>query len=143
MRRPVQRLRLAGVRICQRCHRGRADLVTDDGTTLKVALDPHAAHELAATDEADDVKTLSALVIAQLVADGAKPREIVFDVERGVLRALLSFTHGDDPEVIACPPQDGVTLGMRASLNFYATEEALEHASAEQPAHDDSDESAH
>ena len=67
-------------------------------------------------------------------------REVVFDVDDDRLRALLSFTHDEEPDVIECTPQEGISLGVRGGLNFFATDEALAHADHDHRAHDDPDE---
>jgi hypothetical protein len=122
---PVKRLELARVRICQRCGRGRAELEGADGASLVVPLDPVRAHELERQGEADDLPWLSAVVLGLVRASGGAVREIVLDTEAHGLRALISITRGDDTEVVACTPQEGVGLAARGRLPLYATADAL------------------
>jgi hypothetical protein len=127
---PVKRLQLTRVRVCDRCGRGRADLVTDDGTTLTIGLDPARAVELAAFPKPADLQPLSALTLAGLEATGATPTDLVLDVAGTALRALLSVARGDDTDVVVCTPQEAVSLAVRGGLKLYATDEALAHEAA-------------
>jgi hypothetical protein len=125
---PMKRLELARVRTCQRCGRGRAELESEDGTLLRVPLDPIRVRELARPPEPDDVRPLADLVLAEL---GATVREVVIDCIDGQLRALLSFVREGEPDVVACTAQEGIGLAVRGGLRLYATEEALTHGRAE------------
>lgn len=125
----VRRVELSAVRVCGRCGRGRAELAAGDGATLTVPLDPARARELAGGG-GTDVRPFGELVLAGLSAGGVTLREVVLDVDAGVLRALVTFARGDDVDVAACTPQEGVGLAVRAGLRLYATDEALTHAAA-------------
>ena len=142
LRLSVKRLRLAGIRICHRCGRGKAEFLDDQGTVaMRVSVDAMRARELARDEADEELLTLSELVLTQLSERGAEAREVVFDVDDGHLRSLLSFTHDEEPDVVECTPQEGISLGVRGGLNFYATDEAIAQAELERPAHDDPDES--
>ena len=93
----MKRLELKQVRVCAKCGRGRAD----------------------------DLRTLSALVLEQLAASGARPGEVVLDVGPAGLRAMLSFTRGAESDLVACTAEEGVGLAVRGALPLYATDEAL------------------
>jgi hypothetical protein len=134
----VKRLQLARVRICQRCGRGRAELESADGASITVPLDPLRAHELERSD-ADDVPWLSAVVLALLRSSGGTVREVVLDTDTRGLRALLSVTRGEETEVVACTPQEGVSLSVRGGIPLYATADALESSAggtSEREGHD-------
>jgi hypothetical protein len=120
----VKRLELKQVRVCAKCGRGRAELESGDGDRLEVRLDAARAHELSGHPE-DDLRTLSALVLEQLAASGARPGEVVLDVGPGGLRAMLSFSRGAESDLVACTAQEGVGLAVRGALPLYATDEAL------------------
>ncbi len=125
----MHRLELTRVRTCQRCGRGRADLRGEDGAVVSVPLDPLRVRELAGT-EADGLRTLTECFVAQLKATGAVPREVVLDVADGRLRALLTCVRGGETDVIACTPEEGVVVSVRAELKLYATDEAIAHGVA-------------
>lgn len=120
----MKRLELGEVRICRRCGRGRATLVTDDGETIGIPLDPARARLLG---EASDtgVAWLSALVLERLAQDGHTMTEVVLDADQGVLRALVSCRRGESAELFACTPQEGVDLANRGGVTLYATDEAI------------------
>lgn len=119
----MKRLELKQVRVCSKCGRGRAGLESPDGDRLEVPLDAARAHEL--SGHPDDVRSLSALVLEQLAAGGARPREVVLDVGAAGLRALLSFVRGEESDLVACTAQEGIGLAVRGELALYATDEAL------------------
>ena len=121
----VKRLELARVRVCQRCGRGRAELEGTDGAALAIPLDPLRAHELQRQNEADDVPWMSGVTLGLIRASGGTVREVVLDTDARGLRALVSISRGDDTEVVACTPQEGVGLAARGALPLYATEDAL------------------
>ena len=123
----MKRLQLARVRICQRCGRGRAELESADGASITIPLDPLRAHELEQR-EADDVPWLSAVLLALVRSSGGAVREVVLDADTHGLRALVSISRGDDTEVVACTPQEGVSLSARGAIPLYATADALETA---------------
>jgi hypothetical protein len=125
----VKRLQLARVRICQRCGRGRAELEAADGASITIPLDPLRAHELERRNETDDVPWLSAVVLALFRSSGGTVREVVLDADTHGLRALVSISRGDDTDVVACTPQEGVSLSARGSIPLYATADALMTAS--------------
>jgi hypothetical protein len=124
----VKRVELGDVRICRRCGRGRARLLTDDGDVITIPLDPARARLLGATPADSDVAWLASVVIDHLTRDGRTLQEIVLDLDGSALRALVSCRHGDELEVFACTPQEGVDIASRASVPLYATDEALAHA---------------
>ena len=121
----VKRLELAGLRICQRCGRGRADLTAPDGTTITVPIDAARAQELAATTSDDAVPWLSSLFLGLLRAGRLTLREVVLDTAEHGLRALVSLGREKDTEIVVCTPQEGVGLAVRGKVPLYATEEAL------------------
>lgn len=114
------------IAVCQRCGKGRAHLAAADGSALSIPLDPARVRELSAgPTSAGEVHWLSELVLAQMTATGAAPSEVVLDLDGGRLRALLSLTRAGEPDVIACTPQEGLALALRAGVALYATDEAL------------------
>ena len=121
----MKRLELVRVRICQRCGRGRAELEAGDGARLAVPLDPVRAHELERRGEADDVPWLSAVILGLLRSGGRAIREVVIDSDGQGLRALMSIGSGEETEVVACTPQEGVGLAARGGIPIYATADAL------------------
>jgi hypothetical protein len=124
----VKRLELKHVRVCQKCGRGRAELESADGARLSVPLDPVRARELSPNrtgDDRDEVRWLGEFVLSQLVSAGATPTEVVLDQGEGGLRALLSFRHRDEHDVLACTAQEGIGLAVRGKLALYATDEAF------------------
>ena len=129
----MKRLELVRVRVCQRCGRGRAELEGADGAALAIPVDPVRAHELERHGESDDVPWLSALFLELMRGAGSNVREVVLDADARGLRALVSITRGDDTDVVACTPQEGVGLAARGRLPIYATADALATA---QPASD-------
>jgi hypothetical protein len=129
----VKRLQLARVRICQRCGRGRAELEAADGSSLVVPLDPQRAHELERQPDTDDVPWLSAVVLGLVRSNGRTIREVVLDSGTHGLRALVTITRGDETEVVACTPQEGVGLSARGSIPLYATADALATTGGEAP----------
>ena len=125
----VQRLELVRVHVCQRCGRGRAELASGDGVVLSVPLDAAHAREMSAgPTKADEVRWLSELILAHMAATGAEPKEVVFDLDAGRLRSLVSFLRAGEPDVVAASPQEGLGLAVRGSLALYATDEALVQA---------------
>jgi hypothetical protein len=125
----VQRLELVRIRVCQRCGRGGAELRSEGGECLVVPIDPARTREFTETNATDDVRSLTDLVLEQLEARGLVASEVVLDVFDGRLRALLSFTGGSDPDVVACTADEGLALAVHGEIKLYATEEAMEHAS--------------
>ena len=113
------------MRICQRCGRGRAELVAGDGTGMTIPLDAARAQELAARDDAPDVPWLSSLVLGLLGGRGGRIREVVIDVTGTALRALVTLAQAGENDVVACTAQEGVGLALRATAPLYATDEAL------------------
>jgi hypothetical protein len=124
----VKRIELGDIRICRRCGRGRATLLTDDGETISIPLDPSRARVLGTPATDTDVPWLSTLVLARLTQDGGTLQEIVLDLDEGALRALVSCRRAGELEVVACTPQEGVDLASRAGVPLYVTDEALAHA---------------
>jgi hypothetical protein len=127
----VKRLELKQVRVCQKCGRGRAELESADGSHLSVPLDPVRARELSPDRVSDDVRWIGEFVLAQLQTAGATPTEIVLDQGEGGLRALLSFNHDGEHDVLACTAQEGIGLAVRGKLALYATDEALDPEAAD------------
>jgi hypothetical protein len=121
----VKRLELVRVRVCQRCGRGRAELEGADGAALAVPLDPLRAHELERQGAPDDVPWLSGVLFGLVKASGGVIREVVLDADPRGLRALVSISRGDDVDVVACTPQEGVGIAARGRLPLYATADAL------------------
>ena len=119
----MKRLELKQVRVCSKCGRGRAELESSDGDQLEVPLDAARAREL--SGRPDELRSLSALVLEQLAACGARPGEVVLDVGPAGLRALLSFARGAESDLVACTAQEGIGLAVRGALALYATDEAL------------------
>jgi len=117
--------------VCARCGRGRAELRSDDGTTLVITLDPIRARELSRGSGGDDVRSLTELFLDQMAATGLEPGEVVLEVVDGKLRALLSFVNAGESDVVACTPEEGIALVMRGDLKVYATDEALAHATSQ------------
>jgi len=124
----VKRLELGDIRICRRCGRGRANLITDDGESISIPLDPARARVLGKPAAEADVPWLTALVLDRVAQDGRALREVVLDLDGGALRALVSSRRDGELEVVACTPQEGVDLANRAGVPLYATDEALAHA---------------
>ena len=134
MRALVTRLELVRIRQCTRCGRGGAELRSEHGATLVVALDPSRARELSGARAIDDLRSLTDLILEHLDATGALPREIVLDLVDGTLRALLSFERNGEADVVACTADEGVALAVRGDLNLYATDEAFAQAASAEPA---------
>jgi hypothetical protein len=131
----VTRLELAKVRICQRCGRGRAELLGADGASLVVPLDQARARELERPDDADDVPWLSTVVLALLAAGRRELREVVLDAAGHGLQALVTLGRDGkaDTDVLACTAQEGVGLAVRAKVPLYATAEALATSAKKKP----------
>ena len=129
----VKRLELVRIRVCNRCGRGGAELRGEDGERLVVPLDPVRTRQLADAGREEDVRSFTDLVLEQLAAAGVEAREVVLDVADGRLRALLSFVHADETDVVGCTADEGVALALRGGLRLYATDEALAHAAADRP----------
>jgi hypothetical protein len=124
----VKRLELGDVRICRRCGRGRASLITVDGESISIPLDPARARVLGRPTTEADVPWLVALVLDRTARDGRALEEVVLDVDGGTLRALVSSRRDGELDVVACTPQEGLDLASRAGVPLYATDEALAHA---------------
>jgi hypothetical protein len=133
MRGFVIRLELVRIRQCSHCGRGGAELRGENGSILVVPLDPSRARELSGARTIDDLRSLTDLLLEHLDAAGALPREIVLDLADGTLRALLSFEHAGEVDVVACTADEGVALAMRGDLSLYATDEAVAQAATVQP----------
>jgi hypothetical protein len=117
----VKRLEVAGVRVCQRCGRGRAELKSEDGSKLTIALDAGRVRDLQ-PDGGESVQSLTDLILEQFAGVA---REVVLDIVDGHLSALLSLTRDGVSDVVACTPQEGLALAVRGGLKLYATDEAL------------------
>ncbi|HJQ85492.1 MAG TPA: hypothetical protein VKA21_15500 [Candidatus Binatia bacterium] len=133
----MKRLELAGIRVCERCGRGTASLRSPDGGTLSVRLDPIRARELAGPARENELRTLTDVVLEQLVARGARPSEVVLDVLDGRLGGLVSLAVDGEAEgeVVTCTAEEGLALALRGTVPLYATDEALA-ARAARPAPD-------
>jgi hypothetical protein len=129
----VQRLELTRVRACERCGRGRADLTAGTGDVLTIALDPAAVAELQGSQAETDVAWLSSFVVERSRAHGESLREVVLDEGPNGLRGLLTVSRGDATDVLACSPDQALTLAMRATLPLYATAEALDAGARREP----------
>jgi hypothetical protein len=124
----VKRVELGDIRICKRCGRGRANLLTDGGDVFAIPLDPARARVLGAAATDVGLGWLSALIVERLQQDGNALQEIVLDLDGQALRALVSCRRGAELEVLSCTPQEGVEIATRAGIPLYATDEALAHA---------------
>jgi hypothetical protein len=124
----VKRLELGDIRTCKRCGRGRATLLTDDGDTISIPLDPARARILGTPATEAEVPWLTAMVLDRLTQEDRTLQEIVLDLDGGALRALVSCRRAGELEVLACTPQEGVDLASRAGVPLYATDEALVYA---------------
>lgn len=123
--------------MCERCGRGTASLRSPDGGTLSVRLDPIRARELAGPARENELRTLTDVVLEQLVARGARPSEVVLDVLDGRLGGLVSLAVDGEAEgeVVTCTAEEGLALALRGTVPLYATDEALA-ARAARPAPD-------
>jgi hypothetical protein len=126
----MRRVTLGGIRICQRCGRGAAELRTDDGAVLVIPLDPARARELAQGAPAGELRSLSDVTLEHLRATGLAPNEVVIDAVADQLAAFVSLGAVEEPEVVRCTPEEGVVLALGGKLRLYATEEALARAAA-------------
>jgi hypothetical protein len=124
----VKRVELGDIRICKKCGRGRATLLTDDGETISIPLDPARARILGTPASEAEVPWLTAMVLERLTQEDRTLQEIVLDLDGGALRALVSCHREGELEVLACTPQEGIDLASRAGVPLYATDEALVHA---------------
>ena len=59
---------------------------------------------------------LSGLLLELVRGAGGNVREVVLDADARGLRALVSITRGDDTDVFACTPQEGVGVAARGRL---------------------------
>ncbi len=126
----MKRLELSGIRVCERCGRGVAELQGPDGESLVVKLDAVRARQLSGTADGAEMRSLIDAVLAELGAAGVVVSEIVFDASEGRLGALVTLLRGDDAEIVACTAEEGVAVAVRAQVKIYATDEALSHAAA-------------
>jgi len=115
----VKRLELQEVRICKKCGRGRALLLSDDDESLSIPLDPVRARRLAG--ERDDVRCLGDFVLDHLREGGMPPTDVVLDRVPAGMRALVSIRRGEDVDVLSCTAQEGLELALRGDLQLYAT----------------------
>jgi hypothetical protein len=132
----VTRLELERIRVCDRCGRGKADLRGGQAERLTVPLDPARARQLTRTPAADDLRTLTEVVLERFTADGFVLREVVLDLVDGRLGGLLTLARGDESDVVACTPGEGIALAIRGGLKLYASAEALAQASSGPSARD-------
>jgi hypothetical protein len=135
MRLGVKRLELVRIRVCSRCGRGGAELRAAAGEErLVVPLDPIRARQLSGAPIAEDVRSLTDLLVERL-AVGARPSEVVLDVTEGRLCGFLSLlAEGDaEGEVVACTAEEAVALAVRGAVALYATDEALARGTTASP----------
>jgi hypothetical protein len=75
------------------------------------------------------MRWLTDVLLAQLEASGSVVREVVLDTVDGTLRAFVTLGKADDeaqePEVVACTPEEGVAIAIRGGHRLFATDEAL------------------
>lgn len=125
----VYRLALGSIRICRRCGRGRAELLTEDGEALVVRLDPGRArilHDLGRDDvAAPDLPWMTALAVADAETAGRRVTDVVLDAGPHGLRGLVSWLGDGTTDVIACEPQEALEWAMRTTAPVFATDEAL------------------
>ena len=129
----MTRLELERIRVCDRCGRGKADLRGEHAERLVVPLDPARARELTRKPAEDDLRTLTDVVLERFKGDGLVLREVVLDVVDGRLRGLLTLARGQESDVIACTPGEGVALAVRGGLKLYASAEVLAQSSGTSP----------
>jgi hypothetical protein len=122
----VQRLELVRIRVCKRCGRGNAELRGDAGAQLVVRVDPVRVRELQGI--AEEMRSLSDVLLEQLAAAGFEASEVVLDSVDGRLRGLVSLLRDDEVEVVGCTPEEGLTLAVRGGVRLYATDEAVAQA---------------
>lgn len=120
----VKRLELQEVRICKKCGRGRALLLSDDDDSLSIPLDPVRARRLAG--ERDDVRCLGDFLIDHLREGGIPPTDVVLDRVPAGLRALVSLRRGEEIDVLSCTAQEGLEIALRGDLHLYATADVFE-----------------
>jgi hypothetical protein len=127
----MQRLELIRVRRCNDCGRGRAELATDDGTIITVALDASRVDDLARWPDkpAEGPADLTGVVVDLLGKDGWTVRDVVFDTATRGLRALVTRMRSEEVEVIEATAQEGLALALRGQVPMYATDEAIEPSS--------------
>jgi hypothetical protein len=125
----VKRLELARIRVCDRCGRGTAELRTESGEMVPVALDPVRARQLRGRDS-DAARTLTDVALEAIGAGGATVSEVVIEVSEGRLGGLVSLVRNGDPDVVACTAEEAVALAVRGAVKIYATDDSLAHASA-------------
>jgi hypothetical protein len=114
------------LRVCQKCGKGRAALVADDGTLVTIPLDRTRAHELSTDPDEHELRSLTELLLEQMLATGTTVEEVVLDIGPAGVRALLSLTNeAGHTEVVAATPQAGIGLVVRGGFKLYATPEVL------------------
>jgi len=135
----VRRLELGTIRICKRCGRGRAELLTEDGDAVFVRLGPNRARVLADLDgtRESDVPWLGAAVARRAADAGVHVADVVLDDGPEGLRGLVtSGRAGEDVIVVACEPEEALETALRAGVPIFATDEALRpDPDAERPGH--------
>lgn len=136
----MKRLELQEVRICKKCGRGRALLLSDDDDSLSIPLDPVRARRLAG--ERDDVRCLGDFLIDHLREGGIPPTDVVLDRVPAGLRALVSLRRGEEIDVLSCTAQEGLEIALRGDLHLYATADVFE-AQADRAAERDPGETLH
>jgi hypothetical protein len=122
----VQRLELVRIRVCKRCGRGNAELRGDGGAELVVRVDAVRVRELQGV--ADEMRSLTDVLLEQLAGAGFEASEVVLDTVDGRLRGLVSLLRDEEVEVVGCTAEEALTLAVRGSVRLYATDEAVAHA---------------
>jgi hypothetical protein len=123
----VQRLELVRIRVCKRCGRGNAELRGDGGAELVVRVDAARVRELQGA-AAEEMRSLTDVLLEQLAAAGFEASEVVLDTLEGRLRGLVSLLRDEEVEVVGCTAEEAVTLAVRGSVRLFATDEAVAHA---------------
>lgn len=135
----VRRLELGTIRICKRCGRGRAELLTDDGESVSVRLGANRARLLAdlGGQPPDDVPWLGDVLARGAAGAGRRVSDVVLDDGPHGLRGLVTWADDEQAAAVAaCEPEEALEAALRTGVPIYATEEALRPGSdGERPGH--------
>lgn len=135
----MRRLELGAIRICKRCGRGRAELLTDDGESVAVRLGPGRARLLADLGRApsEDVPWLGDVLVRAAAGAGRQVSDVVLDDGPHGLRGLVTWADGEQAAIVAaCEPEEALEAALRTGVPIYATDEALRPGSdGERPGH--------